>query len=52
MDAEGMQSKVARLSKCLEDTLAYCTVEEFVAGFKKSLAFQTCVMRHAALQVE
>ncbi|CAE7538942.1 unnamed protein product [Symbiodinium sp. CCMP2592] len=40
MSTKGTLYKVAMLSTALEDALAYCTVEEFAAGFKKRLALQ------------
>ena len=33
------------LNNGMEDTVVYYTVEEFAAGFKKTLAFQTCVCK-------
>ncbi|OLP90871.1 hypothetical protein AK812_SmicGene27501 [Symbiodinium microadriaticum] len=37
--------KLAMLNNGMEDTVVYYTVEEFAAGFKKTLAFQTCVCK-------
>ena len=36
--------QVAMLNIGMEDTLAYCTLEAFAAGFLKSLAFQ-CIIK-------
>ena len=41
--------KMAMLSTALDDTLAYCTVEEFAAGFKTVPGFPD--VRHQAQQV-
>ena len=45
MGATGMLCKVAMLSMCSEDMLAYCTGEGFADGFQMPLAFQRCVIR-------
>ncbi|CAE7461406.1 unnamed protein product [Symbiodinium sp. CCMP2456] len=37
--------KVDMLSTGVEDTLPHYTVQEFAAGFKKTLAFQTCAKK-------
>ena len=45
MGEEDTRSKVDMLSIGVEDSLPHCTVEEFAAGFKKMLAFETCASK-------
>ncbi|CAE7317107.1 unnamed protein product [Symbiodinium sp. CCMP2592] len=49
MSTKGTLYKVAMLSTALEDALAYCTVEEFMVGFKTVPGFPD--VRHQAEQV-
>eukprot|EP00441_Pelagodinium_beii_P046445 CAMPEP_0197620118 /NCGR_PEP_ID=MMETSP1338-20131121/987_1 /TAXON_ID=43686 ORGANISM="Pelagodinium beii, Strain RCC1491" /NCGR_SAMPLE_ID=MMETSP1338 /ASSEMBLY_ACC=CAM_ASM_000754 /LENGTH=492 /DNA_ID=CAMNT_0043189209 /DNA_START=61 /DNA_END=1539 /DNA_ORIENTATION=+ len=45
MGAKDALCKIANLEIGLPDTLAYYTVDEFAAGFKKTMAFQPRVMK-------
>ena len=45
MGAKDALTKIAKLNIGLEDTLSYYTEESFIAGFKKTMAFQPRVIK-------